>query len=232
DDARAGRPATFVRLDASAGAALGIDFGKTHLRVAVGDLGHRVLAERAVDLDSDADAREGIEAAAVLAEEVLAEAGVPSSRLVGVGMGLPGPVHQTTGELGSSTILPGWVGVRAADAMRERLGLDVRVDNDANLGVLSEWTWGAAQGCANVAYLKVATGIGAGLIVDGRPFRGAGGTAGEIGHTIVNPGGPVCRCGNRGCLETLVGAPALLALLAPTYGEMTVRELVAAAERG
>jgi len=83
-----------------------------------------------------------------------------------------------------------------------------------------------------MVYLKASTGIGAGLIVMGRLFRGAGGTAGEIGHTIVDPSGPVCRCGNRGCLETLVGAPALEALLAPTLGTVTVHEVIARAGAG
>jgi predicted NBD/HSP70 family sugar kinase len=113
--------------------------------------------------------------------------------------------------------------------MSERLGLEVSVDNDANLGVLAEWTWGAAQGCGNAVYVKASTGIGAGLILEGRLFHGAGGTAGEIGHTIIDPTGPVCRCGNRGCLEMLVGAPALIELLRPTHGELSIRELVAAA---
>src|SRR5206468_9079893 len=120
----------------------------------------------------------GIELAAELVDSLLAEAGVERRAIVGAAMGLPGPVTGPSGELGSSTILPGWVGVRAADAMSARLGLEVKVDNDANLGALAEWTSGAAKGCDTIAYVKVATGIGAGLIVDGRPFRGAGGTAG------------------------------------------------------
>jgi predicted NBD/HSP70 family sugar kinase len=226
-----GRPPALVRLNRSAGAALGIDFGKRHLRVAVADLGHRVLAERCVELDPDHEAERGMEVAVGLVGDVLGESGVKRSQLVGVGMGLPGPV-QASGELGSSTILPGWVGVRAEDEMSARLGLPVEVDNDANLGVLGEWTWGAARGCENVAYLKVSTGIGAGLVLAGRPFRGAGGTAGEIGHTIVDPNGPICRCGNRGCLEMLVGAPALLALLEPAMGPVSLRDLLEGAESG
>jgi predicted NBD/HSP70 family sugar kinase len=231
-DGHVGRPPALVRLDPSAGAAVGIDFGKRHLRVVLADLGHRILAERCLDMAPDHEAAHGIEVAAGLVEEVLAEGGIERDRLAGVGMGLPGPVNQQSGELGSATILPGWVGVRAAHAMTERLGLAVRVDNDANLGAIAEGTWGAAHGFSNVAYLKVSTGIGAGLIVDGRLFRGAGGTAGEIGHTVVDPAGPVCRCGNRGCLETLVGASALLELLRPALGEPTVRDVLTRAEAG
>jgi predicted NBD/HSP70 family sugar kinase len=227
-----GRPPTLVRLNRAAGVGLGIDFGKRHLRVAAADLGHQVLAERAVPLAPDHEAAHGIEMAARLVDEVVREAEVSLDAIVGVGLGLPGPVRADTGELGSSTILPGWVGVRAEQAMSERLGLAVRVDNDANLGALAEWTWGAARGCSTVAYVKVSTGIGAGLIVAGAPFHGAGGTAGEIGHTIVDPSGPVCRCGNRGCLETLVGAPALLGLLAPSLGDISVQDLIERGEAG
>ncbi len=227
-----GRPPSLLRLDSSAGAALGIDFGKRHLRVAAADLGHRVLAERTVEIDPDHDAAHGIEQAALLVDEVLDEAGLDRAGVLGVGMGLPGPVHQPTGELGSATILPGWVGVRAHEAMSERLGMLVQVDNDANLGALGELTWGAARGLRSVVYLKVSTGIGAGLIAAGRLYRGAGGTAGEIGHTIIDPFGPVCRCGNRGCLETIAGSQALLELLRPARGALTLAEMLSAAHTG
>jgi predicted NBD/HSP70 family sugar kinase len=148
-------------------------------------------------------------------------------------MGLPGPVHAPTGELGDSTILPGWVGIRAVEAMSAALELPVEVGNDADLGALSESMWGAGRGAAEMAYLKVATGIGAGLIVGGRPYHGAGGTAGEIGHTVIDPGGSICRCGNRGCLETMAGVPPVLAALRDAYGsELTIDEAIARARDG
>ena len=134
-------------------------------------------------------------------------------------MGLPGPVHADTGTVGSTSILPGWVGITAARAMSDRLNLPVRVDNDANLGALAEHVWGAGDGVEDMIYLKLATGIGAGLVLGGRLYVGVGGTAGEIGHTIIDEHGPVCRCANRGCLETLASGAATVDLLRPTLGE-------------
>jgi predicted NBD/HSP70 family sugar kinase len=158
---------------------------------------------------------------------------VRSSELLGIGMGLPGPVYRPSGQLGNSTILPGWVGINAADAVAEALGHPVEVENDANLGALGEWMWGSGRGVDHMAYVKAATGIGAGFIVAGNPYVGAGGTAGELGHTVVDPGGPICRCGNRGCLETYAGAPAILSSLRDIHGDgLTLGEAVAFAVRG
>jgi predicted NBD/HSP70 family sugar kinase len=135
--------------------------------------------------------------------------------------------------VGSSSILPGWVGVRAAEELESRLGLAVSVDNDANLGALAELHWGAAADHRNVVYLKVSTGIGAGLIIEGSLFLGTGGMAGEIGHAIVDEQGAVCRCGKRGCLETLAGASALVELLEPRLGRViSTRELLELAASG
>jgi predicted NBD/HSP70 family sugar kinase len=228
-----GRPPVLVALDRSAGVAVGIDFGKRHVRVALADLSHTVLAERNDPLGADLPAAEAIPRAVVLVDEVLAEAGMGRSAVLGIGMGLPGPVHAPSGELGDSTILPGWVGVRAVEAMSAALELPVEVGNDANLGALSELTWGAGRGADEMAYLKVATGVGAGLISRGRPFLGAGGTAGEIGHTVIDPAGSICRCGNRGCVETVAGVPAVLAALRDTYGaDLTIGDAIARAVAG
>ncbi len=208
-----GRPPVLIALHRKAGVVAGIDFGKRHLRVAISDLSHQLLAERRQPLADDLPAQEAIALAQEQFRDALEEAEVHGGELLGIGMGLPGPVHRPSGQLGNSTILPGWVGINAAEAVAEALGHRVEVGNDANLGALGEWMWGSGRGVDHMAYVKAATGIGAGFIVNGQPYVGAGGTAGELGHTVVDPGGPICRCGNRGCLETLAAGPAVLSSL-------------------
>src|SRR3954466_11012103 len=233
DRGSGGRPPVLIALHRKAGVVAGIDFGKRHVRLAISDLSHSLLAERHRALDADLPAREAISLAKLMFEDALDEAAVQRSELVGVGMGLPGPVHRPSGQLGDSTILPGWVNIRAADAVAHALGHPVEVENDANLGALGEWMWGAGRSAEHMAYVKAATGIGAGFIVAGAPYVGAGGTAGELGHTVVEPGGPICRCGNRGCLETLAGAPAVLASLRDTLdGPVSLADVIARAHEG
>jgi predicted NBD/HSP70 family sugar kinase len=229
----AGRPGVMVALDPSAGLALAIDFGHRHLRVAVSDLSHTVLAERWRELDVDQSASEGLAEAATFADEVLGEAGVERGRVIGAVMGIPAPINRLTGTVQDSSILPGWAGVDAAAEASARLSLPVVVENDANLGALAELTWGAAKGRSEIAYLKVASGVGGGLISGGRLSHGVGGTAGEIGHTVVTENGPVCRCGNRGCLETLASTRAVTNLLSQSRREqISTRRMLDLAEGG
>ena len=227
-----GRPPALIALDPSAGFAIGIDFGKRHLAVALADLSHQLLAEERREMADDYDAEAGIEEAAELVETVLEAAGADAGRLLGVGMGLPGPVH-STGVVGSSAILPGWAGTQAADRMAERLSMAVWLGNDANLGALAESTWGAGRDACGLVYLKLATGIGAGIVIGGRLFEGAGGTAGEIGHTSLDETGDICRCGSRGCLETYASGSAIAALLSRSLGEpLTLDDVLARAVDG
>jgi len=229
----AGRPGVMVALDPSAGLALAIDFGHRHLRVAVSDLSHTVLAERWRDLDVDASAREGLAEASNFVDEVLTEADVDRGQVIGAVMGLPAPINRLTGTVWDSSILPGWVGIDAAAEASTRLNLPVTVENDANLGALAELTWGAAKGRSEVAYLKVASGVGGGLISGGRLSHGVGGTAGEIGHTIVVHDGPVCRCGNHGCLEALASARAVANLLSISRREqVSTRRMLELSDSG
>jgi predicted NBD/HSP70 family sugar kinase len=151
---------------------------------------------------------------------VLKKSNVAHTELLGIGVGLPGPVDRASGRLGSATILPGWVGLAPREEFEKRLRAPVLVENDANLGALAEGLLGAGRGSDVMAYVKVAAGVGAGLVVAGRLFRGASGAAGEIGHTTQANSGPVCRCGNRGCLEQLAGATALLAQMASAGVEL------------
>lgn len=228
-----GRPPVFLALDDSAGAAVGIDFGKSHVRVAVANLAHAVLAECHREMKVDRDAAASMDVAAHLVTEALDQARIPRSRVVGVGMGLPGPVDRRKGMVGSASILPGWFGVRAAQEMGARLELPVELDNDANLGALAETVWGAGAGSDHVAYIKASTGIGCGLVIDGKPYRGFTGTAGEIGHMVVDESGLICYCGNRGCLETLVGGPAVTELLRRSHEEpLRLSEVIQRAGEG
>jgi glucokinase-like ROK family protein len=214
-----GRPPILLSFDASAGVAVGIDFDHHHVRVAVSDLSSRILAEREQRLDTDHLAHEGLDAAAELVQRLLLEAGVEQSRVIGAGMCLPGPIHRPTGVVGSTAILPGWVGVAAAEEMHRRLDMPILVDNDANLAALAEAAFGAGRGAKDLVYLMISSGIGAGLVLNGRLYRGTEGLAGELGHVLVDADGPVCRCGNRGCLETVAGTDALAELLRRSHGE-------------
>jgi predicted NBD/HSP70 family sugar kinase/biotin operon repressor len=227
-----GRPPVLVALDQSAGAVVGLDFGHDSLRVAIADLSYAILAETAVDLEVDTAARDALDTAARLVDELIHAAGVQRDRVLAAGMGLPGPIDRESGLVHSQPILPSWVGLDPAREMEQRLELPVHLDNDANVGALGESTFGVGRGTHVMAYLRLSAGIGAGLVINGRPFRGARGIAGEIGHVLVDPDGPICRCGNRGCLETFVAGPALCELLRRSHGPLTVRDLLRLAEEG
>ncbi len=232
-DRRTGRPPILLAFDPSAGAALGIAFDHASLRVAVSDLSSRVLAERTLAFDVDHAAHEAMDAAAALAQAVLDEAEVPSGAVMGAGVGLPGPVAQATGEVASATILPGWVGIAVLAELRDRLGVPVLVDNDVNLGALAEAADGAGRDETDLLYVMLGEGIGAGLVLNGRPYRGKAGFAGELGHVLADPAGVVCRCGNRGCLETVAAGPALLDLLRRSHGDaLTTEGMLALAREG
>ncbi|MCQ4083060.1 ROK family transcriptional regulator [Streptomyces sp. RB6PN25] len=228
-----GRRARSVSLSGDAGIVVGVDFGHSHLRVAVGNLAHQVLAEQSEPIDVDASAAEGFDRAEQLVGQLIEATGIGRDKVIGVGVGVPGPIDIASGVLGSSAILPGWGGVNPREELAVRLGMPVHVDNDANLGALGELVWGGGRGVKDLAYIKVASGVGAGLVINGRIYRGPGGTAGEIGHITLDESGPVCRCGNRGCLETFTAARYVLELLRASHGpELTVPKMVQLAREG
>ena len=228
-----GRPAALLELDPSAAAAVGIDFDHDKVRVAVSDLSRSVLAEASVAHDVDHDSTGALDLAAELVQQVLEQAKLEPDRLLGVGIALAGPIDHDKGALHPSAVLPGWSEIDAASELERRLDTPAYVDNDANLGALAEVTLGAGRNVRFAAYVSISSGIGAGIIVDGRPYRGHRGTAGEIGHVVVDPQGPICRCGNRGCLETLASGPALLRLVQASRDEqLTVKKMIDLARDG
>ncbi|WP_381793080.1 ROK family protein [Streptomyces niveus] len=228
-----GRRARSVSLSGDAGIVIGVDFGHTHLRVAVGNLAHQVLAEESEPLDVDASSAYGFGRAEELVERLIEATGIGRQKVIGVGLGVPGPIDVVSGTLGSTSILPGWTGINPGEEMAGRLGVPVYVDNDANLGALGELVWGSGRGVKDLAYIKVASGVGAGLVIEGQIYRGPGGTAGEIGHITLDESGPVCRCGNRGCMETFTAARYVLPLLRSSHGrDLTMERVVQLAREG
>ncbi len=135
-----------------------------------------------------------------------------------VGISFGGPVDYQTGVVRLSHHVPGWENVPLQQLFEEAFQALVRVDNDANVAALGEWRFGAGRGVADLLYVTVSTGVGGGWILDGRPYRGATGMAGEIGHTVVDPSGPLCLCGKRGCVERLASGPYMAQDVAAARG--------------
>ena len=230
-----GRRATQVTLVPQAGrqVALGIDVGRRHVRVVVATESGEVVGESAHELPAGHRASECLQVVADLVSEVRVAADHAGHRLVGAGLGIPGPVDVRTGLVGHGAILPEWVGLPIAETFAERLGMPVHVDNDATLGALAEARWGAYKGVQDLVYVKVASGVGSGLVLGGRVHRGHLGMTGEIGHLPVAAYGQVCRCGNRGRLETVASVPSMLAALGVSAGRLPrTSELISLVQAG
>ena len=230
---RSGRPPTLLAVNPAIGAFGGVDFGHSSVRVAIADAAGSLVAEDRQDLDVDNEAERAITVAVDGLRALMSEARPPRGRLLGVGAAISAPVRRDTGGLAAAGILPGWSAVSPKDELERRLGVPAHVGNDANLGALAEVRTGAARGASDVVYLMLSSGVGGGVVLDGALFTGHSGMTGELGHVQVDPGGARCRCGNRGCLETVAGAQALLARLCHELGEtIGLAEAVARAHAG
>lgn len=214
-----GRRALAVRLDENGSAAVGIDVGRRHVRVALASPGYRILQEGSVPLPFGHSAKTAIETAKILLHSLMEKQGIDHARLLGAGIGIPGPIDRRTGTVVQGAILPEWVGITLQQRMEEAFELPVYVDNDANLGALAEVSWGPHGGAQNLMYVKIGSGIGAGMIFHGDLYYGNIGVTGEIGHATVRENGVVCRCGNRGCLETVASLSTMINVLSPSAGK-------------
>jgi predicted NBD/HSP70 family sugar kinase len=226
-----GRPPTRFRFDPAARVVLGADLGATHARLAVTDLAGSVLAEVNEDLDIALGPDVVLGRVVTLARELLAPWG--ATPLAGIGVGLPGPVEHSTGRPINPPIMPGWDGFDVPALLTAELGAPTLVDNDVNVMALGEH-FAHWPGTAHLMLVKVATGIGSGIISDGALRRGAQGAAGDLGHVAVPGGGDVpCRCGNTGCLEAIASGAALAAALrARGHDTRSSRDVVALARSG
>ncbi len=211
-----GRRAVPLELAPEAFAALGVELGARHAAVLVSDLRGRTLAFQEAQHAVRTDPQGALALVERLLEAAIAEARVPRRRLLGIGVAVPSPLQPDRPGHLLPLIFPAWREVDLDEELRRSQRLPVVIDNDANLGALAERWWGA--GGTHLAYVKVGSGVGCGFIIDGKLHRGASGTAGEIGHTPIDPVGPRCLCGNRGCVTMYVGAEELLARAKPPSG--------------
>ncbi|MBX3058260.1 MAG: ROK family protein [Anaerolineae bacterium] len=197
------------------GLILALDFGGTKLTAGVVDAAvyhaHDLIwqAHKRVYSPADGDAQVDLATMAALGRELLA-----GERATAVGVSFGGPADYHTGVVRLSHHVSGWEDVPLQQRLAELFTAPVRIDNDANTAALGEWRFGAGQGLADLLYITVSTGVGGGWILGGRPYRGHNGMAGEIGHTAVDPNGPVCLCGKRGCVERFASGPYMSADLA------------------
>ncbi|GAA3742109.1 ROK family protein [Spinactinospora alkalitolerans] len=205
-------PATFAFMP-SARVVLAADLGATYARLGLTDMAGQVLAETRADLDIARGPEEVLDWVVRNGRELLEEAGRSRADLLGVGIGLPGPVEHSTGRAVNPPIMPGWDGFDVPGHVEERLAGPVLVDNDVNIMALGEH-FAQWSDTGHLMFVKVATGIGCGIISDGGVYRGAKGAAGDMGHIQVPRGaGRACQCGNTGCLEAVASGSAIAAEL-------------------
>jgi glucokinase-like ROK family protein len=215
-----GRRAENLQLNAALGVLVGVDIGATSLDVAVLAPDLSVLAHHA----EPADVREGpgVVLARVrgLIKELLARAGFTAKQVLGIGIGVPGPVNFEIGQLVNPPLMPAWDSFSIRDYLREDYAAPVFVDNDVNLMALGE-LWRLKRSLTNFLVIKVGTGIGCGIVCHGEVYRGAAGSAGDVGHICVDQEGPRCHCGNLGCVEAMAAGPAItrMAVQAAEAGE-------------
>ena len=220
---RGGRRPIVLRINANAGRVVGIDIGANHLGVLVADLHGVVVSEMHEPLSIESGPEECLRRVFLLVEAALTAAGSRLEQVLAISVGVPGPVVANLGIVSAPPIMPGWDAFPIRQRIEAHWRKPTALDNDADLGALGEWTFGVGRGETNLAYIKVGTGIGCGLLLDGHIYRGVLGTAGEIGHVTIAESGPPCTCGNYGCLEAMAGGRAIAqrALLAMKAGQRT-----------
>lgn len=185
---------------------LAVDIGGTNFSLALGTPDGRILNRTTGATDRSGGAAWMIERVLEAGRRLLASS---PEAVSACGISFGGPVDFKSQRIVNSTHVAGWDGVAITETIQRDLGIPAIVDNDANAGALGELTFGAGRGCRHLIYYNIGTGIGAGVIIDGEIYRGANGYAGELGHVPVLPDGPLCDCGNRGCLEALCSGTAI-----------------------
>ncbi len=241
-----GRPPIILEINPNRGYVVGIDLGASHFSIAIANFTSQIIDETETPFDISLGPEKTLKAIDNTLKEHLHLNNITLAQINAVGMGVPGPISSEAGTVIAPPIMPGWDGFPIRSTLETMWNCPVSLNNDAELGALGEWAFGVGRGEDYLAYIKVGTGIGAGLFLNSQIYRGSTGSAGEIGHLTVDENGPACECGNTGCLEAMAGGRAIArqgqdailkgqATLLSTMGppeNLTARDVASAARRG
>lgn len=237
-----GRRPMLLEFNYNARHVIGVDMGARHITVVLMNLKDQILASAWQALDVIHQPALTLDTMREMVSKVITQAGVNQASILGVGLTLPTPVSADRSGTFMTYYMPDWEGMRPAVELSRRIHLPVVYENDANAAALAEMWWGSGRGCRSLAYIKLGTGVGSGLVINGEIYRGSSGSAGEVGHTTIEADGRVCRCGNPGCMESYVGVNGFLEdaraglrgdpAWAERLDELTVDEVIHAAQAG
>ncbi len=197
---------------------IAIDLGGTNLKIAVLNLRFQIKDKQVLNTRSFKNKEELICAISGAVDGILKRNSLLKHDVLGLGLGLPGPIDVENGLVHFFPNIPGWKKVRLKEILERKTGLPVFIDNDANLMSLAEFTLGAGKGFSNVVCLTLGTGVGGGIIIDGKLYRGSNFAAGELGHMPVNERGPKCNCGGNACLESYIGNKRIMRQVKKSFG--------------
>jgi glucokinase-like ROK family protein len=246
-ESEGGRRSALLHIPRSAGLSASVFIGATSIDVALTTLGSEVLVHRSESADVSEGPRPVLGRVREILSELLEEQDARPQEVLAIGVGVPGPVEQASGLLTVPPIMPGWDRYPIRAAFAGEYAAPVFVDNEVNAMALGEHWGGVGKGVGDMIFVKIGTGIGAGIIIGGRLHRGPQGCAGDFGHICVDPEGPICTCGNNGCLEAMAAAPAIVreaekcareagsSILSETLrekGELTTVDVAEAGRRG
>lgn len=206
---RSGRKPIVLEINPHRGYVVGIDMGATHVTMLLANYAAHVVKDIEWTIDIDDGPQKIISQIDEHLHQMLMEMNLRMEEIKAICLGVPGPVVLRGGMVSEPPIMPGWDKFPIESYIQSLWDVPVTLGNDAELGAIGEWAYGAGRGEENLAYVKVGRGIGAGMLLDGQIYHGADGSAGEIGHITIDENGPLCSCGNRGCLEAMAGGNAV-----------------------
>jgi predicted NBD/HSP70 family sugar kinase len=205
-----GRKPITLELNPNFRYAVGIDIGSSHLATVIMDLRGQIIASHSIPFDVIHQAKASLKKVEEMVHQMLQETHLELSDLAGIGVSVPAPLEGEKQDEILTYYMPAWEGVKILDELKRIGDVPFYLENDANAGAIAEKWWGVGKKYSSFAFIKLGIGVGSGLIINDEIYRGFAGSAGEIGHTTINPDGRLCRCGNRGCMESYVGVNGIL----------------------